>query len=264
MKMLAVRQKKALALGAALVVLLAAAAVGWANRPVPRRENGVELLDFPLGSKLQGYEVYDSQGRALDISQISDTPTLLVFAMDRCGDCRAEFPSYRILLTLFNTEQFQVAFVWDDGIPQADLDKLRIPPSASYSAKGRYKFTDWVPSYYFVDGEDTITAQTKDLAEAASLLPETTVSPESFRQFSGGLPVLLGADGCGGCEEALGKMEEAYGSGFLYFLEGQEAAGKGGPENALADPCQLLAKAFGVGAYPVSIRLDEAGAILLE
>ena len=54
MKKLTARQGKIAALAAALAVLLAAAGVLWANRPVPRRENGVELLDFPLGSKLQG------------------------------------------------------------------------------------------------------------------------------------------------------------------------------------------------------------------
>mgnify|MGYP001036207180 CR=1 FL=1 len=264
MKKLTARQGKIAALAAALAVLLAAAGVLWANRPVPRRENGVELLDFPLGSKLQGYDVYDSQGRALDISQISSAPTLIVFAMAQCGDCRAEFPSYGALLTLFNTEAFQVAFVWDDAVPQEDLDKLHIPPSASYSAKGRYKFTDWVPSYYFVDGEDVITAQTKDLAEVAPLLPETAVVPESFRQFSGGLPVLLGIEGCGSCKEALGEMEAAYGDSFLYFLEGQEAVAEGSKKNVLADPHQLVAKAFGVDTFPASIRLDGAGGLLVE
>ena len=264
MKKLSAKQGKTITLIAALAALLTAAGVLWANRPVPRRENGIELLDFPLGSKLQGYDVYDSQGRTLDISQRSSTPTLLVFAMAQCGDCRAEFPSYRALLTLFNTKEFQVAFVWDDTVPQADLDKLHIPPSASYSAKGRHKFTDWVPSYYFVDGEDIITAQTKDLAEAALLLPESTVEPESFRQFSGGLPVLLGLDGCGSCKEAVEEMEAAYGDSFLYFLEGQEAVEEGSKKNVFADPHQLVAKAFGVDTFPASVRLDRAGGLLIE
>ena len=74
MKKLSAKQGKTITLIAALAALLTAAGVLWANRPVPRRENGIELLDFPLGSKLQGYDVYDSQGRTLDISQISSTP----------------------------------------------------------------------------------------------------------------------------------------------------------------------------------------------
>lgn len=263
MKKLTARQGKIVILAAVLVVLLAAAAVLFWNRPVPRRENGLEQLSLPLGSKLQGYEVYDSQGRGLDISEISDTPTLVVFAMAQCGDCRAEFPSYRILLSLFNTDQFQVAFVWDDDVPQADLDELRIPPSASYSAKGLYKFTDWVPSYYFVDGTDTITGQTKEIAEVAALLPETSVTPESFEQFSGGLPVLVGIDGCGACKKAAEQMEAEHGD-YLYFLEGREKVTEDDPENVSADPQKLISKAFGLDTYPVSIRLDEAGEIAVE
>jgi len=261
--MLNMKHKRVWIIFVIFVFLAAVVVVFFLKRPVPRRENGIKQLSFVQGEKLQGYHVYDSQGAELDISEISDTPTLIVFAMAGCKDCRAEFPSYRILLTLFNNSKFKVAFVWDNEVPQADLDKLRIPPSASYSAKGLYKFTDWVPSYYFVDESDIITAQTKEIGDAVALLPDTSVTPESFQQLSGGLPLLVGIDGCGACKQAVEQMDREYGN-YLYFLEGKEKVTEDAPKNVLVDPQKLISKAFGLKTYPVSIRLNEAGTIVVE
>ena len=39
---------------------------------------------------------------------------------------------------------------------------------------------------------------------------------------------------------------------------------EGSKKNVLADPYQLVAKAFGVDTFPASIRLDGAGGLLVE
>lgn len=264
MKRIKVGWKGLLLLVMALFTLFLAAVVIWMKRPVPRKENGIRQLHFAVGDRLEGYEVYGPQGEALDISDISDMPLLLVFAMAECGDCRREFSSYRSLLTLFDTDRFRVVFVWDDEIPQEDLDELNIPPEASYTARGQYKFTDWVPTCYLVDATDTIVKETTQMEQAASWLPETEVTPEAFAQFSGGLPVLVGIDRCGSCKKAAERMDALYGGEYLYFLEGREEVTPEDPANVFADPYRLLSQAFVLEIYPVCIRLDEAGEIVVE
>ena len=257
-------RKKIYLLFTVLGILILAAPAIWARRPVPRKENGIEQLHFAVGDRLQGYEVYDSYGEGLDISEISDTPTLFVFVMAGCSDCLREFPSYRLLYALFDSNQFRVAFIWDDEVPQKDLDELNIPSEASYSAKGLYKFTDWVPTYYLVDETDTIIDQTKEMAHVVSLLPETKAKSENLTRLSGDLPVLVGIDRCGACRRASEQMQATYGE-YLYLMEGLEDSPQDDPDAAIwADPHKLVSRAFGLDTYPVCLRLDPTGSIIKE
>lgn len=257
-------KRKILLAGSVVLVMLAVVTLLlFMNKKGSRKENGITQLQFSQGMTLSGYEIYDAAGKPLDISDISEKPTLVVFAMDGCRDCLADFPSYQILFSLFRTESFQVAFVWDDTVPQAELDKLNIPASASYSAKGRYKFTDWVPNYYFVDEADSITATTKEASALPSLLPEVEVTPEGFRQLTGGKPLLIGIDGCGACKEAAQRMDGEP-EGYCYVLEGRAEKQEGDRENVLLDPHKLVSKAFGEEVFPVSVRLDEMGVLVVK
>lgn len=233
-----------------IAVLLAVSAL----KPRSRKTNGVKLLSFSIGEKLHGYSVWDSQGKEMDVSDITDKKTLVIFAMKGCRDCIADFDTYRILVPLYNNREFSVTFVWDDKVPQEQLDKLNIPPEVSFSAKGKYKFTDWVPSYYFIDENDIITAQTTKISEAAELLPQITVNVDSVIRLSNGLPILLGVSGCGACKKAVEALEQD-GTDYLYFLQGEEL-NENSKKNTFADPERLISKAFHIEEYPSYIYVD--------
>ncbi len=232
-------------------------------KPGSRKTNGVKLLSFTTGETLQGYSVWDSQGRELDISDISEKETLVIFAMKGCRDCMADYDSYRILFPLYHSENFSVAFVWDDKIPQEQLDKMNIPPEASFSAKGKYKFTDWVPSYYFVDNNDMIVAQTIEMSEAAEFLPQITVDADSIRRLSGGVPILLGVSGCGACKKAVDTLDQD-GTDYMYFLQDEKLNESSG-EAIFVDAHKLISKALHIEEYPTYIYVDpDENVIIVE
>ncbi|QHQ61031.1 hypothetical protein Ana3638_09830 [Anaerocolumna sedimenticola] len=245
-----------------IVILTVTFLVVLAHKPSTRKTNGVKLLNFSTGEKLQGYTVWDSQGKEIDISDITGKETLVVFAMKGCKDCIADFDAYRILFSLYNSENFSVVFVWDDKIPQEQLDKMNIPPEDSFSAKGKYKFTDWVPSYYFIDENAMITAQTTKISEVAELLPQTTVNADNMMSLSGGVPILLGVSGCGACKKATETLEQD-GTDYLYFLQG-EKLNEDTDENIFIDTEKLISKAFNIKEYPVYIYVDSAGNVVIE
>jgi glutaredoxin len=245
-----------------IVLLIAVFLVLLIVKPGSRKTNGVKLLSFSTGEALQGYSVWDSQGRELDVSEISEKETLVVFAMKGCRDCIADYDSYRILFPLYDSENFSVAFVWDDEIPQEQLDKMNIPPEASYSAKGKYKFTDWVPSYYFVDRNDTIVAQTTEMSETAELLPQITVDADSMLRLSGGVPILLGVSGCGACKKAVETLEQD-GTDYMYVLQ-EEKLDKASDDAIFVDEHKLISKAFQIEEYPTYIYVDSDENLIID
>jgi glutaredoxin len=255
--------KKIFRIGVLCIVLLTAVfLVALVLKPGSRKTNGVKLLNFATGEKLQGYTVWDSQGREFDVSEISEKDTLVVFAMKGCRDCIADFDSYRILFPLYNSEEFSVVFVWDNEVPQEKLDEMNIPPEESFSARGKYKFTDWVPSYYFIDENDIIMSQTTEMLEVAELLPQITVNADSMMRLSGGTPILLGVNGCGACKKAIEALEQE-GTDYLYFLQG-EKLNEDSEESKFADSEKLISKAFHIEEYPTYIYLDSNENVIIE
>lgn len=248
----------------ALVVLVALPLL-----PRPRKQNGILQLSFAAGQRLEGYEVYNAAGQSMDIADITDRPAMVVFGMATCRDCIADISSYNLLYALYNNADYAVVFVWDDEIPQERLDEMNIPPEASFSARGRYKFTDWVPSYYFVDEADIILDTTTSVDSAADRLSGQTVLPAGFAQLAGGQPVLVGVPGCGACKTAYQGLSDRD-TDFVYYLEGvedkEEQAGATTAAGATTrlDPKKLITKAFGIELYPVLISFDKDGNIILD
>lgn len=233
------------------------------ERPAVRKENGVTLLNFSKGDKLEGQKVYDWEGKELDVSEMISGDTLVIFAMKGCRDCIEEYPSYRILLSLYQTKDFSVVFLWDDEIPQKDLDEMGIPPQYSYSAGGNLKFTDWVPSYYFVGDNKVIRKQTMKMKEVTELLPEITVEGEQINQLTGGRAILAGLEGCSACKKAEEKLQEEE-IPYCYILEGKSQIGSRLAETTFADPYKILSKAFHLDSYPVIIAEDKNGNVVLK
>lgn len=250
-----------------LLVLLACAAVLavllfliLGNRSKPRKENGITQLSFSIGDRLGGYSVTDHEGNEVDIADISGNRTLTVFGMAGCRDCIADFSSYELIFSLYDSEEFSVVFIWDDEIPSSELEEMGIPSEASYSAKGRYKFTDWVPSYYLTDQDDIIVSQTVEVEEAAKLLGDYSVSAEGFERAFQGMKVLVGIDRCKSCKDAYEKLLEQ-GEPFVYMLEGAETVDG---EYQTADPNRILAEAFHIENLPVCLYLDGSGEIVAD
>lgn len=245
-----------------IVFLITAVITVWLcflNKPVPRKENGIPVLSFSAGEQLKGYEIADSSGNRLDVGELWDMPSLVVFAMKGCGDCKADYDAYRVLFSLYNTDAFKVVFIWDDEIPQAELDEMRIPPSASYSAEGRYKFTDWVPTYFLLDETGEILFETEHVEEAAQQLPVPTVTPQGLHALTGGKPLLLVDDAEKYRDAAVEKnlSEDA----FMCFVSGEENCEKTN-EAVFCDPYDLVSKAFQVEAYPTWIYLEDENIVI--
>lgn len=230
--------------------------------PKSRKTNGVNLLNFSSGEKLQGYKVWDSQGREIDVSEMTEKNTLVIFAMKGCRDCIAHYDSYRIIVSLYNNEEFSVVFVWDDKIPQEQLDEMNIPPEVSFSAKGKNKFTDWVPSYYFVDENNTIKAQTTEMSEVVELLPQINPKKDILMRLSNGKPILLGVNGCSACKKAVETLQQN-GTDYLYFLQGDKLD-EDLYKNVFADPEKLISKALNIEEYPTYIYVDSDENLIIE
>ena len=119
-----------------------------------------------------------------------------------------------------------------------------------------------MPSYYFIDENDIITAQTTKMSEVAELLPETTVTADNMMRLSGGVPILLGVNGCGACKKAVEALAED-GTDYLYFLQGEKLS-EDSDENIFADTEKLISKAFNIEEYPVYIYVDSDKNVVIE
>ena len=103
-----------------IIILLGLTAPGiwkWLNRPIPRKQNDIPQLKFKTGDRLEGYPVSKQDGTILDCSEMTDRPALIIFGMDGCRDCIADFSSYGILYPLYQSDCFTVLFIWDDKEP---------------------------------------------------------------------------------------------------------------------------------------------------
>lgn len=228
--------------------------------PKSRKENGIPELRFSVGDRLTGYPVTNHAGGEVDIAEVSENETLYIFGMAECGDCIADFPSYELVFSLYNSDDLSVVFIWDDAVPVKEMEEMGIPVSACYSAEGRYKFTDWVPSYYLMDAGDIIRKQTVEMAEAAGYLEDYPVSTKGFEMVFQGKQVLLGIERCKSCKGAYDRLLEQD-EPFVYVLEGVEEA-TGGQQ--MADPHSILSRAFQIDAYPVCLYPDGNGGINVD
>lgn len=228
------------------------------DEPVSRRENSVKLLDFSVGETLSGYAVLDESGRDLDVSEIPGTHKLFIFAWDKCGDCKAEYESYKILFPFYDTEKLNIVFIWDNHIPSEDLNTLGIPAGNSYSASDRYKFTDWVPSYLLVDENNIIQMKEIDLSIIVSHLKENySPNRQAFTELFGNADLLLGVDRCHGCKSAYDELKET-GDNFQYWVEGpvNSTMYEDDPD-IYYDPHSILSAVFDVQEYPEIIEAKE-------
>lgn len=244
---------------AGLLVLITAIVLAAVLKPGSRKTNGVEQLRFAPGERLHGYEVGAYDGKTLEISEISGTDALLIFGMAGCRDCIADFPAYRLLYSLYNSADFQVIFIWDDVVPQKEMDELNIPPEASYTARGLYKFTDWVPSYYYIDASGMIIDCFTEIEEAVSFLPALEITAHAVNRLSDGVPILVGIENCGSCKQAYEGLADAA-VDFVYYLEGSEAGEQA--SFVYGDPHKILSKAFDLDVYPVYIYTDDTGVVV--
>lgn len=259
MRRLTKRGKVLIALGC-LAVLSVLLLLISGSLPKPRKENGIPELHFSVGDRLAGYPVTDHAGNEVDIADISENEILYIFGMAGCGDCIADFPSYQLVFSLYDSNALSVVFIWDDAVPSKEMEEMGIPLSACYSAKGRYKFTDWVPSYYLVDAEGIIRKQTVEMEEAAEYLEDYPVSAKGFETAFQGKRVLVGIERCKSCKGAYDRLLEQE-EPFVYVLEG---AGEAEGEHQMADPHSILSRAFQIETYPVCLYPDGSGGITVD
>lgn len=237
----------------ALVIALVVAA-----KPTSRRGNGVEQLQFAVGDHLTGQTIADEDRGELDIGSIPGGDRLVIFAWDRCGDCRGAYDSYRLLFALYDSPELNIVFVWDDKIPRADLEAMGVGPGNSYSAMGRCKFTDWVPSYFLLDGGGTLVQKETSLEVMAAYLQERyPVNPQALAVLYPDVELLvLGVDRCGSCKE-LKESLTAEGKPFQYVLVGQVTSSLyEGDDTVQYDRDGILAGALGLESFPATISLQ--------
>jgi len=137
---------------------------------VPRKENTVEQLYFSVGDEFKNYEILDSKGNALEVSEISNKKTLIFFAWHLCPDCHEVYEDYKeIFKTYENNEELDLCFIWDNEIPHSDFIGI-VKEEQHYTADDKYKFTENVPAYFIVDEKDTIIFKSTDTRELIDLL----------------------------------------------------------------------------------------------
>ena len=228
------------------------------DKPVSRRENGVQLLNFSVGEELSGYTVFDESEQELDISEIPGSNKLLIFAWDKCGDCKAEYESYRLLFPFYDTDELNIVFIWDNRIPDDDLDTLSIPSRNSYSASDKYKFTDWVPSYILVDENNIIQMKEIDLSMIITHLKANfTPNQQAFSELFGSSDLLLGVDRCSGCKSAFDELN-ANDEDFQYWIEGPVTSTMYEDHTDVHyDPHSILSAVFDIDSYPETIEADD-------
>jgi len=139
---------------------------------IPRKENQVAQLEFFVGEEFKGYEILNSDGDRLDISEISDKKALIFFAWHLCPDCREVYEEYKeIFKTYSANEDLSLCFIWDNEIPYSDfIGAIGISSEKHYTANDKYKFTENVPAYFLVDENNVITFKSTDIKELQNLL----------------------------------------------------------------------------------------------
>ena len=248
-------------IAAALAVILFFPLRRVYRKTLPRKKNGIKQLEFAAGQRLTGYDVRDESGKWIDVSKISDGDAAVVaFNLKGCPDCKEDAFSQQILMNLYQTPDFNFYIIYDDDIP--DEEWVTDNSTKVFSAGGRYKFTKWVPTYFLLDKDDNITKETIEASDLEYMVPNVSASAGQINSLSGGLPILIGLDGCLSCKEAEDAMVEQYGSDFLYVIEGQEIPEyKSDLDYVRADPGGLLLKALDLESLPVLVTTDADGNI---
>lgn len=255
------KNKRLLVILVCMVALSVAAAAlmyfGASTKPVTRKNNGIALLSFAVGDKLEGYTVTDSGGNAIDVAQMGSGDTLIVFGMEKCRDCIAEFPTYEMLYPLYHTDALSVVFLWDDGVPKDKMADMGIPEKASFTASGNYKFTDWVPTYYLVNNADEIIAQTTEIDALMEMLAEYPINPSAFRDHFQADYILLGEADAEETAQANAQLAQS-GRAYACFLQGSTEAAEG----MHGDAHSILSNIFGAESVPTIFEYAQGAYIL--
>ena len=161
-----------------LIVLLTLSACNEKTIPqadaeiVPRTENEITQLHFSVGDEFKEYEILNSEGTSLDVSEISDKKTLIFFAWHLCPDCHELYEDYKeIFKTYSSNKDLSMCFIWDNEIPYSEfIGSIGINSEKHYTANDKYKFTENVPAYFVIDENDVITFKSTDITELKDLL----------------------------------------------------------------------------------------------
>lgn len=255
------QRRKLLSVVIIVALLIAGLCLGYQagrKKPASRKENGVLQLEFTAGDRLQGYTVFDDNGKEKDISEVAGKSTLYIFAMKGCEDCRKQFPSYEILYSLFNGTDFKVVFVWDDEIPQKELSEINIPAYASYTAKGKYKFTSWVPTYFIVNEKNEIEHSSTEIEILAKTLKNKYRDAMNLNMFFDGGQIFAGIERCAACQSVYKQLRNGE-IKYKYFIEGEYTEKK---KDVYKDPEKLLSIFFDLTEFPVCLSMDSGGNIV--
>lgn len=220
------------------------------SKTTGRKDNGVKQLSFEVGDTLEGYNIYDSNDELLDISEISSKKRFIIFAWDLCGDCKAEYTNLSLLYKLYNSEELNIVFVWDNNIPYDTLNSLGILKSNNYTVKDKYKFTDWVPSYFIVDEDNTIilkSIELKDIVEYFS--SEFDYNEEKMKDILYKDINLIGLDRCSGCVTAYNELRDKHIGSFQYIVMG-EPSSIDIDQNVVVDKYGIISKALKLEELP--------------
>ncbi len=194
-----------------VIGLLAIALLAIALMPKThgRKGNGVPLHVFNVGDTFSGYTIYNDAGTAIDIGQLQGERKVIIFAWDKCGDCRSQYENYSNLIKLYDNQNLDIIFIWDDKIPVSDMNNAQIPLEKHYSANGKVKFTDWVPTYFVVDKNNKITKSLTDIQDLEEYLSGVyTPKNEALLAFLDSRLIFFTLEGCSGCATAKNELSE--------------------------------------------------------
>ncbi len=156
------------------LVALLALILGCASMPAAvLAEDPVTRILFSDGERFAGQNV-SQEGVETAIEALPGSLRMILYVKRTCKDCIAEYDSYELLGRLFAGDAVVPTFLWQNEFPEGDLV---LPEAMCYLVGENLRLGDWVPTYFFTDGEGLILKKTIELPEAIAYLGET-LSPE--------------------------------------------------------------------------------------
>lgn len=221
--------------------------------------NKDQSIIFKQGDNLSGYTVLDESNQQVKFEEIIDKPTLLIFAWDKCGDCITEFSSYELLSAFYNTEDFQVVYVWEKNLS----NNLSLPQDKMYYLKDRKTYTEWVPTYMLIDSNLDITYMTISLEEMFNIIKgKYQGNKNGLNNLLLNNSILLGLERCSSCKK---EIESATDVDFTYYLhETTDMENYKDDDYIKNDPYGILSEVLDIDTYPMWIYSDDKGNIIVS
>ena len=145
------------------------------------------------------------------------------------------------------------------------MNELGIDLQQCYTAKGKVKITDWVPTYMIIDNNSKITLKTADAQILVDYLQANNqVIEQGLGSLLRGTINLIGIDRCSSCQKAFEELQNTESDKFTYIISGEISSERKMSNNIISDKYQIIAKTYNCEVFPQKIKVDDNGNILFE